>query len=385
MTATRRTVLRTLAQGGMGATLAGSLALLGGSIFGDVAQAQSTGQAQQQSRNPLVDKINANTIMLLTAGSGLTYGALAYDLSTVLNDGDNLRILPVQGYSAFQNVRDVRYLRGIDIGFVRTNILGYWRRHGDIPDLNEKIVYVFKVCNEEENIIARSDITSIEQLRGKKVSFNQVGSGTQMSAQDIFSRFKVDVEEVNMKQGDGLQKLKNGEISAVVVSAGKPSPVLRGLKGDYHIVPIPYNVSMIEDYLPSTLTHEDYPNLIPEGQTVDTLASGVVVIAYNWPKNSDHYRRLEKFVNAFFPRLADFYSPPRHEKWKETNLAAEVPGWKRFAAAEEWLRRDQDLNHQRGEFEQFVASRDHTKTISEVDRNKLFGEFLKWMNAGKSQ
>src|SRR5206468_763751 len=156
---------------------------------------------------------NANTLMVLTAGSGLTYGAFAADLATVLNDGDEFRILPVQGHSAYQNVRDVRYLRGVDLGFIQSNVLGSYRRKGLIPDINEKIVYLFKVCNLEIHIITRSEITSVQQLRGKKVNFNQEGSGTQLTAQDLFSYLGVQVEEVNLRQGDALEKLKTGEIA----------------------------------------------------------------------------------------------------------------------------------------------------------------------------
>ena len=383
MMTTRRAMLRTMAQSGIGVTIAG------GALGGPVLAAPL--QGQPQSRGQLVDQINSNTLMILTAGSGLTYGPLAADLATVLNDGDNLRILPVQGYSAYQNVRDVRYLRGIDMGFTRTNIMGHWRRSGAIGDLNDKIVYIVKVFNEEENLIVKSpDITSIEQLRGMKVNFNQVGSGTQMSARDIFAASKVDIEEVNLREGDALQKLKDGEIAGVLATAGKPSPVLRRLKRSdgYHLVPIPLTKSLIGDYLPSVLEHEDYPDLIPEGQTVDTLASSAVIICYNWPKYTDHYRRVEKFVNAMFPHLADLQKPPRHEKWKETVLAATIPGWKRFEAAEEWIKndRDQQLNANRDQFQQFLTARnstvDRAKIMSEADRNQLFEDFLKWKNAG---
>jgi len=387
MITTRRTMLRTMAQSGIGVTMAGPLGLLAGSAFGAPVQ------PPPPTRGQLVDQINSNTLMILTAGSGLTYAPLAADLATVLNDGDNLRILPVQGYSAYQNVRDVRYLRGVDMGFTRTNILAHWRRSGEIADLADKIVYIFKLCNEEENIIVKSDITSIEQLRGKKVNFNQVGSGTQMSARDIFTHYKVEVQETNLREGDALQKLKDGEITGMVATAGKPSPVLRNIKAGegYRLVPVPFDNALLNDYLPSSLTHEDYPNLIPEGQTVETLASGIIVIAYNWPKNSEHYRRIDKFVNAFFPHLADFQKPPRHEKWKETVLAATIPGVKRFAGAEEWIKndREQEINAKRDQFQQFLATRNSSiegaKVISEADRNQLFEDFMKWMKLGAAR
>jgi uncharacterized protein len=384
MVTTRREALRSVAVGGIGMTMAAPMALLGDALLGTAAQAQN--------RASLADKINANTVMILTAGSGLTYARLAADLATVLNDGDNLRILPVQGHSAYQNVRDVRYLHGVDMGFTRTNILGHWRKSGEIPDLVDKIAYIVKVGNEEENLIVRSEIDSIEQLRGKKVNFNQVDSGTQMSARDIFSAFKVEVDETNLREDDAFEKLKNGEITGVVATAGKPAPVLRRLKRSdgYRIVPLPFKESMLGDYLPSTLQHEDYPDLIPEGKSVDTLASSIVIICYNWPKNSDHYRRIDKFVNAFFPRLAEFRKPPRHEKWKETIPVATIPGWKRFDSAEEWVKNDRErqLVANRDLFEQFLASRDSPfrgKAISQAERSQLFEEFQKWRAQGLPQ
>jgi len=345
------------------------------------------GQTAAQSKtNALVDKINSNTLMVLTAGSGLTYGAFAADLATILNDGDEFRILPVQGHSAFQNVRDVRYLRGIDMGFVQSNVLGYYRRNGLIPDISDKISYLFKVCNLEIHIITRSDITSIEQLRGKKVNFNQEGSGTQLTARDLFTLLGIKVDEVNLRQGDALEKLKTGEIAGVVALTGKPAPALAKLKAKdgYRMLPIPFDKKMLGDFVPETLTHEDYPDLIAAGQNVETVASGTILIAYNWPKNSDHYRRIDKFVKALFPRLAEFRQAPRHEKWKDTILSAELPGWKRFEGAEEWIRqaREDQVNVRREQFDQFLAARNVTagraKTMPDSERNKLFEEFIKW-------
>jgi uncharacterized protein len=329
--------------------------------------------APPQAQNQPAEEINSNTLMILTTGSGLTYQPMAADLATVLNDGDSLRVLPVQGCSAYQNVRDLCYLRGIDLAFTRTNILNRWRQRGEIPDLDQRIVYILKVANEEENIIVRSDITSIEQLRGKKVNFNLVGSGTQMSARDIFGALEIEVEETNLNFADALQRLREGGITAVMATAGKPSSHLRRLKWSegYRMVSIPLKDSLIGDYVPSTLEHEDYPDLIPDGQTVDTLASGIVIIAPNWPKTSDHYRRIDRFVNALFSQLKEFQIPPRHEKWKETILAAKVPGWRRFEGAEAWLKNDGG--------EQLNARRDQIQAASEADRNQRLENFMRWM------
>jgi hypothetical protein len=51
----------------------------------------------------------------------------------------------------------------------------------------------------------------------------------------------------------------------------------------------------------------------------------------------DRYRRVQRFIEAFFPKIAEFQKPPRHVKWREVNLAATLPGWNRFEAAQAWL------------------------------------------------
>ena len=194
---------------------------------------------------------------------------------------------------------------------------------------DDKIVYICKLYTEEAHLIARSNITSIEQLRGQKVNLDELGSGTNNSMRDVFQSLNIKINEVGMTQVEAFEKLKSGEIAATVLIAGKPARSMARLKStdDLHFLSIPFASSLLAtNYLPTRLTHEDYPDMIPRGQAVDTVAVTAVLIAYNWPKNTDRYRRVQKFVDAFFPRIAEFQKPPRHVKWGEVNLAAVLPG-----------------------------------------------------------
>jgi hypothetical protein len=105
-------------------------------------------------------------------------------------------------------------------------------------------------------------------------------------------------------------------------------------------VAIPYARPFIADYLPAALTHNDYPDIIPAGQSVETIAVGAVLITHNWPKTAgDRYQRIERFVEAFFPKIDELRKPPHHPKWQELELNLDVilPGWTRFEAAQNWL------------------------------------------------
>jgi uncharacterized protein len=286
---------------------------------------------------------NKNVIGLISGSpnSDDTYLQMAYDLADVLNDGDNLRILPIAGIGGPRNIRDVRYVRGVDIGLTQTNILNNFRRSNErLGQFDDKIVYIAKLFNEEVHLVAKPNITSIAQLKGLKVNLDARGSGTSYSMRDLFNTLGIDVQEVSMSQVEAIEKVKSGEIAATALIAGKPVRSMSKLSREdgLHLVSIPYPKQLADDYLPATLTHDDYPELVPAGASVDTIAVGAVLIAFNWPKtNLDRYSRVQRFVEAFFPKIAEFQKPPRHVKWREVNLAANLAGWKRFEAAQAWL------------------------------------------------
>jgi uncharacterized protein len=369
--------------------------------FSNVSLAQDSRPIKTARNDPAQvirqgEEINQNTIALVSGNLNATYLSIAYDLSAVLDDGDNLRILPVIGKGGGQNIRDVRFLKGIDLGITQSNLLNAFRRSGEIGNLDDKIVYIAKLYNEEMHFVVRADsgVISIEQLEGKRVNFSDIGSGTQLSTRDIFERLGIKPIEVNMGQADAAEALKRGEIAATILIAGKPTTSTSKLKTSdgFKILPVPYPKELQNDYLPAVLTHDDYPGLVKEGEAIDTIAVGAVLIAFNWPRDTDRYRRIAKFVEAFFPRLAEFQKPPRHSKWRETNLSATLPGWTRFVAAEEWLQKHRTQaqapasnTNERTQFNEFVAARGGEATVATAgspdERERLYRDFLIWKQA----
>lgn len=288
------------------------------------------------------EQINENTISIISGSPTAddTYLEVANDLATVLNDHDRLRILPLVGIGGPQNIRDVRYLKGVDVGLTQVSIVDGMRRSNlALGKDDDKIVYIARLFNEEVHLIAGPNITSIEQLSGRKVNMDDVRSGTAYTMRDIFKRLGMKVEEVNVSQAEAIRMLKSGEIAATAYIAGKSARLISNLPFEQgmHFVPVPFAKDVATEYLPTSLSHDDYPNLIADGQKVETIADRVVLIGYNWPRNSERYRRVQRFVEVFFPKIAAFQGPAFHPKWREVNLAAKIDGWKRFDAAEEWL------------------------------------------------
>jgi uncharacterized protein len=338
------------------------------------------------------EQVNRNTVSIISGspGSDATYLQVGYDLAAVLNDGENLRILPVVGVGGSQNIRDVRALKGIDIGLTQVSILNNFKRVNEILGVpnDDKIVYVTKLFPLEAHLVARPGINSIEQLKGQKVNLDELGSGTNYSMRDVFKRLGVEIQEVNLPQTLALEKVKTGEIAATVLVAGKPTLSMSRLRlsDGFKFVPIPYAKALRDDFLPSELTHDDYPDMVPAGQDVGTIADSAVLIAYNWPKNTDRYRRVETFINTFFPRIAEFAQPPHHIKWREVNLGATLDGWTRLESAQAWLNNNgvKAASDERSQFKSFLSARGSNSDSSSgaaAQADRLYDDYLKWLRA----
>jgi uncharacterized protein len=309
-----------------------------------VAEATAGAQRQAISHQLATERANQNTVTVISGNPNGSYLYLAYDLSALLDDDDNLRVLPVIGKGGYQNVKDILQLKGVDLGITQANIMTHLKSTGELgTNIEERLSFITKLYNEEVHILAGSGIETAQDLNGKKCNLSDIGSGTQFSTPLIFGLLGVKCQEVNLGQADAYLKLKLGEIAATIIIAGKPSGAFRKFKleAGMKLLPIPYTQAMENDYFPATLTHEDYPNLIAEGGSIETVAVGAVLAVYNWPRDTDRYRRVAKFIDAFFGKFDEFLKEPRHPKWQEVNLAAPLKGWKRFPAAQEWLDRRQ--------------------------------------------
>ena len=356
----------------------------------DTRIAQAKRPAAQPPPSPaarhaeLTAKLNQNTVTVISGNPNGTYLYLAYDMSAVLDDGNELRILPIIGKGGYQNVLDTLHLRGIDLCITQANIMSYLKKTGEFgANIDSRLAYVTRLYNEEMHVLAGAGIKSLQDLNGKKVNFSDVGSGTQFSTRLIFELLGIKAEELNMGQADGYQKVKSGDIAATVLIAGKPTGSFGKFKLEpgMTLLPVPYAEPLEQDYLPAKLTHEDYPGLIPPGSSINTIAIPSVLAVYNWPRDTDRYRRVAQFVTAFFGKLPEFQKAPRHIKWKETNLSATLRGWTRFPAAEEWLAKNPERQAAAPiAIDPAIVRAQAAKAApnNPAEQERLFQQFMEW-------
>ena len=367
-----------------------SLFFIGSSLR--LAQAEEPYASYEEKKR----QANDIAVNIVVSGLSCTCARFTEDMRNVLNDlrPEGLRILPVLGVGGLQNLKDVLFLKGIDMGVVDEDNARFLKQRDprSYGNIEQRVQYITKLYNSEFHVLARNNIKSYDDLRGKKVSFNLKDSQTEVSADIIFGMLKVDVQRVNYDNDEALKKLKEGQIDAMIILSGAPqAAVLKARKEDgVHLLSLDERSLPNHDlhpvfakYLPVELTHEEYPALIPEGSTVSTVGNRSLLVTYAWPENSPRYNRIAKFVQTFFNKIDQFHDGSRHPKWEEISLAAEMPGWTRFKPAADWLAEHQSVALKPA-FDQFVQNYTTTsgqKGISDKDREALFVKFQQFLQS----
>jgi TRAP-type uncharacterized transport system substrate-binding protein len=360
-----------------------ALALLG--VFSVNLSAQvvpksiSAGGSEAQLR----EQKNAWTVGIVGGLFSGTYMRLVDDMASALNDGDNLRILPIVSYGAASNLDDLLYLRGVDAAITQSDVFEYFRTVRKTPNLEGRVQYVMRLPISELHILARDDVHSLQDLRGKKVNFGPAGTGASLTGNIVFQRLGIDVNQVSIDQPSALQKLQSGEIDAIARVIPKPVDFFSKIppNSGLHLVNIPFTKMFEDHYTLGEFTKQDYPNLLQGQDRIDTIAVPAVLAVFNWGSDSDRYRKVQRFVQYLFNNFGKLQHPPYHPKWRDVNLAATVPGWTRFGVAQDMLDKMEQQNgtsvQQQTDFDAFLRSQPHMPA-TDAERQALFHSFLQW-------
>jgi uncharacterized protein len=342
--------------------------------------------ADQSVRESYRSRLNENVVTIMASDPSGTELTIASEIAQVVDDGDNLRVLPIVGKGVAQNVKDVLFMRGIDMAITQANVLKYYARTGELgSNFIDQVVYVAKLFNEEVHFVVPSRITDIKQLSGQVVNLGLPGSGTAITGRLLLEALGIKVQELHLSDADAIEKLKHGEIAAAMIMAGKPAPAMGYIKASdgLKLLSIPYVKELEDSYYPATFTHDDYPELVAEGKNVDSVSVCAVLIAFNWDQDTLRYKRVAKFVDAFFGKFDEFQKPPRHAKWREVNFAATLEGWHRSPASQAWIDHARQIagnDVSKSNFDNFLAQNSPASSapVSDEQRAELFKAFLEW-------
>jgi uncharacterized protein len=326
------------------------------------------------------------TVGMLAGDVDSTGLRIASDLARVLDNGNDLRIIPMAGKGSIQNINDLLNLKAVDIAIVQSDVLARFARISRQPGLQSHIQYVAKLYSEEFHILSRMQFSCLQDLTGRRVSFGPKDSGMAITAETVFETNGIAVIPLYLDHEDAIERLKRGELDALVYIGGKSSRAFDRITHEdkVHFLDVEYLPGLQANYLPAIVTAEDYPNLVAPNESVGTIAVSTVMAIHALPPQSERFRVLSRFTERFFASIDKFKTGSYSPKWREVDIRAPLRGWQRFQPAERWL-----LANAEPRTEPAAAPGDQKmKTMlrkfvkgqrgSTANQEELFNRFIRW-------
>jgi TRAP-type uncharacterized transport system substrate-binding protein len=361
-----------------------------------LAQAHSEGRTATDEAS-IRQRMNQWTVGLAAGLPDGGFVRFASEMARTMDDGDNMRLIPMVTRGTTTNIADLLYLRGVDVAITYADAFDFYSKQTGLSNINDRIRYVMRFFISDVHIYARAEFNSLEDLRGQKVAVGTAGVAAALTGPLIFRRLGIDIQPVPVGGPVALEQLRKGQVAAMVYVASKPGELFHGMKPEpgFHFVPVPYTKQFWDYYYPSTIKAEDYPTFLPPGSSVDTIAVPSVLAVYNWKPGTERGERVNRFVETLFNNLGRLQQPPFHPGWKDINLGAKVPGWKRYPYVDALLERlkqknanvgaaptaaDSSEQHQR--FNTFLAEQPRGAASAaagtEDKKEELYRSFLDW-------
>jgi TRAP transporter TAXI family solute receptor len=318
---------------------------------------------------------------------------IASDLARALDSGTELRIIPMAGKGSIQNINDLLTIRAVDMAIVQSDALARFLKISRQPGIQTRMQYLVKLYSEEFHVLSRMQFLCLQDLTGRRVSFGPKDSGMAITAEAVFEANNIAVDPLYLDHEEALDRLKRGEIDALVYVGGKPSRAFDKIthKDKAHFLDVEYLPGLQASYLPAIITSEDYPNLVAPNESVATIGVSTVLAVHNWPAQSERFRVVSRFTERFFASIDRLKSGSFSAKWREVNINAPLKGWQRFQPAERWLLANAQAKVQPAT----AAGAQQLKTMlqkfvesqrgSSAGQEELFNQFVRWYQQQNAQ
>jgi uncharacterized protein len=199
-----------------------------------------------------VEDTKPKFISILTGGTGGTYYPLGGSFANIIKDATGIEANAETSGASAENMTTLKN-GDAEIAFSQTDIASY-AVSGKLMFENNKVDNVKAIATlypETIQIVTtkKSGITSVEDLKGKKVSVGAPGSGTNPNAEQILEVHGMtfdDIDKQDLSFDESTQGIQDGTIDAAFVTAGTPTGAVEGLSATEDLVIIPIEQDKID-------------------------------------------------------------------------------------------------------------------------------------------
>ena len=232
---------------------------------------------------------NSDSLKFGTSGAGGVYGEIALSLADSVQKSTDDMSFDVRVTAG--SAANVRLLSqdNLDLAIAQADIIDYaYYGTGTFTKSYRDYAAVAGLYTEACQIVvgADSDIMTIEDLEGKRVSIGEAESGTEQNATQILETYGLNksfVNEINLNYNDACESLKSGEIDAFFCTLAPGSSVIGDLAKEYDIRLIELSDTARQKlteaygfYTEYTIQKGTYPN---QNEDVNTIGVTAVLLA----------------------------------------------------------------------------------------------------------
>ena len=178
----------------------------------------------------------AKTFRIGTGTSAGTYHPIGEIVAKAVSDMPGLSVTTVPSSGSVANVEAIAAGQ-IESGLTQADV-AYWALTGTGPfegkPKSEELRAIANLYQESIHLVVRkpAGIQTVSDLRGKRVSLDERGSGTLAGAQIILAAWGLkesDISAEYLKLQDAAQRLKDGTLDALFYIGGFPAPAIAEL------------------------------------------------------------------------------------------------------------------------------------------------------------
>jgi TRAP transporter TAXI family solute receptor len=251
-----------------------------------------------------------------------TYFQIGQDIKNLaVKDGVELEVTPTKG--SMENIQLLASGK-VDLAIVQLDALRFasdvLKEHRGV-ELFDKVKVVLNLYPEEIHVLSnKKDIQTFYHLEGKRVSVGTEGGGSALSSGVLFSVYDINATISFDSFEDGVKKVLDGALDALIFVGGAPVPFIDKLGGKLHLVRLPANPGLEQIYLRTRLTKAQYNWIEADTETYAVPASVLGVDR----RDEDYAGKMQQLVLSIL-NGRDHLEKNGHAKWKSSILQTYFP------------------------------------------------------------
>jgi TRAP transporter TAXI family solute receptor len=293
---------------------------------------------------------------IVTASPSGTYIQIGRDLATWIAEPAGIELEVLESKGSAENIQRMRFEPGVKLALVQSDVYQAFldeakAGNAEAGNIIRPLRLIMPLYDEEIYFVARADspLTSIHEIRNKKIGVGPIGSGTALTSRTVYQlMFGEPMPATSahyLTNEDALVKLTvDKTIDVAIIVAGQPAKLFAEMKPEArNFIKIlklddsaPETARARKTYFPATIRAASYAAWLTSD--IPTLTVKAYLVTYDYGLQST-VGNLGRFADSLCTNF-DKLQANGHPKWKQVKL--ELPalgqGWRYFAPMERRLR-----------------------------------------------